>query len=110
MGAPCSWCEYASKEGTLPAKDYLEHILEGGSDALRPSEDKLEDKDERENEFDGHDEFADTAADDFGRGDRVWRRRLGLNAGLGRSRGGGFPNGGIHSHGAGIPGGPEALV
>ena len=94
----------------MPAKDYLEHILEGWSDALRSREDKMEDKDERENEFDGPDEFADTAASDYGSCSRGWCFRLGLNAGLGWSRGGGFPNSGIHSHGAGVQGEPEARV
>jgi hypothetical protein len=41
----------------------------------------MEDKDERENEFDGHDEFADTAASDYGSCSRGWCFRLGLNGG-----------------------------
>jgi len=61
----------------LPAKDYLEHILDRWSDALRSSEDKMEDKYERENEFDGHDEFADTRQVITGVASRGWCFRLG---------------------------------
>ena len=70
----------------------------------------MENKNERENEFDGNDEFADTTAIDLESRYRVWRRSLGLKRGLGGSRGGDFSNGGIHPPGAGVQGEPETRV